>query len=383
MLTLILALLILSYILNKKDQIIFKIDNILWSVFCFINLVSLIYTTNLSDGLRFVISIFVLIIIKIIFENDFKCQKRIMSVFFIFSLIHVLTTILYFIIPELIVIINRNILNTEQLAFNLEAFSRGESAGITGQTGTNAFYISVFNAIVFGKMITIKNQRLIYLLLYIIGIIALFMTVKRGPLLFNVIAIFIVIITMAIAEKRNLLKYFTVIFLLIIILFTVLTSLSSSNPIFYKWFNTNDVSNGRFDLFIITWEYFKESPLIGNGAQSTRILFNGGAPHNIYLQVLAELGLVGLICLLSIFIFTFFNTMKLIKNALSKADNKNLIATLVSSLYLQVYFISYGFTGNPLFDINFLLTYLIFVAMANVYLNREGKNRENRNVNIS
>ncbi|MDL1980218.1 MAG: O-antigen ligase family protein [Deltaproteobacteria bacterium] len=72
-------------------------------------------------------------------------------------------------------------------------------------------------------------------------------------------------------------------------------------------------SSGRTELWKNGWKLFVDSPLIGHGRNSFMILsqLRGyryyGVPHNEYLRVLAEHGLIGLIVFLLIFFRIFQN----------------------------------------------------------------------------
>lgn len=75
----------------------------------------------------------------------------------------------------------------------------------------------------------------------------------------------------------------------------------------------NAYSSGRTEIWKNGWKLFIDSPLIGHGRYSYRILsqLRGypvyGAPHNEYLKYLAEHGLIGLIVFLLIFFKIFQN----------------------------------------------------------------------------
>jgi O-antigen ligase len=75
---------------------------------------------------------------------------------------------------------------------------------------------------------------------------------------------------------------------------------------FLKLFNEADdpllrAGANRFDYFAFAYQLWLEAPLVGQGLSSFSIIYTGGGevpgtyPHNAILQILAELGLVGLI----------------------------------------------------------------------------------------
>lgn len=84
--------------------------------------------------------------------------------------------------------------------------------------------------------------------------------------------------------------------------------------------------------------------------------------HNIYIQMLAEIGIVGELLFISFFIISLIKTLKLYKKIKEKKEKEKLYV-LCYSLYLQLWFIIYGFTGNPLYGASQFFFYITAVAM--------------------
>ncbi len=96
-----------------------------------------------------------------------------------------------------------------------------------------------------------------------------------------------------------------------------------------------------------------DHPLIGIGAKNFyKHNALGLDVHNVYLQLLAENGVIGF-CLM---IFAFAYRLR-IAYYCSKA---NFDADLVLCLGVQIFFLLYSLTGNALYDVNFFYVYLIF-----------------------
>lgn len=72
------------------------------------------------------------------------------------------------------------------------------------------------------------------------------------------------------------------------------------------------------------------------------------ATHNIYLQLLAETGIVGTIIFVSFFVFELVFCLKVLKKAyLLDVESSKYICTV--ALFLQIWFLLYGLSGNPLY----------------------------------
>ena len=149
--------------------------------------------------------------------------------------------------------------------------------------------------------------------------------------------------------------------------------------------NADDVSNGRLASWKMTIEIWKTSPLLGVGTNALVNVY-GLSSHNVYLQVLAEMGIFGACA----YIFLLASTLKqslhtygqLLQEPAFTQKNKAIAGT---SIYMQVLLIVYSFFGNPLYDIMFMLPYTLFVAAMESYNRtylRRGEMYENRNPDV-
>ena len=84
--------------------------------------------------------------------------------------------------------------------------------------------------------------------------------------------------------------------------------------------------------------------------------------HNIYIQMLAELGIVGEALFVIFFVICLISTIKLFKK-LRKIREKEYGYVLCYSVFLQIWFIVYGATGNPLYGAGQSFFYIASIAM--------------------
>ena len=97
------------------------------------------------------------------------------------------------------------------------------------------------------------------------------------------------------------------------------------------------------------------------------------AAHNIYYQMLAEIGIIGIILFISFFVCNIINSIKVIRNQYIKKDER-LLKYAYLSLMIQVWFLLYGCTGNPLYLVSQFYIYL-FAIMINQSIKREVKRK--------
>ena len=138
-------------------------------------------------------------------------------------------------------------------------------------------------------------------------------------------------------------------------------------------FTDEDVTlSGRTVLYAFAYSLFKNNPLWGIGwgafrAQTVGIFSSLSTStyevHNVYLQLLCETGIVGLI----LFLLSVGSSLLLgIKRYRAKLKEKNKDKQLYYiqlGLFLQLFFLAYCISGNPLYDYNFLITYFIGILL--------------------
>lgn len=236
-------------------------------------------------------------------------------------------------------------------------------SGIAGQTGLNAFFISIGLLITYINILTKKNkvkQNLIILLIYIT---ALMLTAKRAILLYNIIMMIAIICYQNRKNLLKMIKYFSI--LLTIGAIIVIAMYSVFPRVFYvveRFFNQTDISTGRFDLYEEAWQIFEENRLYGIGINNFSDYMeqkNGNSiqAHNVPIQLLAEIGLFQTIYVLSIVIYIYIISIK-------KTNSSHEIESYYG-IAIQTLFLLYFITGNALYDVPILYIYIIALILSN------------------
>ncbi len=139
----------------------------------------------------------------------------------------------------------------------------------------------------------------------------------RGPLL---TLIFIYLINFLFNKKKNMLSgYFKYILLIMVAAFLYvyleLTFIDFERLNVFKNYGNDESVSGRFVFIQKCLEGFMDSPFLGNGIGSTGLLISGQDivlyPHNLFVEVLSEFGLIGFF--LYLFLFFFFLWIVFIK----------------------------------------------------------------------
>ncbi|MDZ5810523.1 O-antigen ligase family protein [Halorubrum sp. AD140] len=156
-----------------------------------------------------------------------------------------------------------------------------------------------------------------YKFIVVLGIvfqwIALFLTLSRGGLVatFTSITVIVLYLVSQKESKSLYLMYFIVI-------------LSSAVIIVYYFFDISRLSslslNHRGVTWVVLFEAFQQNPIsgIGQGIASEAILNDSSrtasSPHNDYITVMSELGLVGLILFIIVIVVSVFSGIKGMSN---------------------------------------------------------------------
>ncbi|MCD7894891.1 MAG: O-antigen ligase family protein [Erysipelotrichaceae bacterium] len=214
-------------------------------------------------------------------------------------------------------------------------------------------------------------------------IVALLLTGKRGPLVFFLISFVFVELWSSDNLKLILKKMGKYILILLISVFIIYlyinlndNGIESRNTIirFLEMFNNlgeNDVSNGRFELWNLALKTFINNPIFGSGWNEFHniafaYLGEDIQTHNIYLQLLSELGFTGFLLYMVPIIYCFIDTKKQFRIEKNTKHYEESVFMKIS-LFLQIFLFLYGMTGNTIYDYNVLLIYFFaFTIYCNI-----------------
>lgn len=364
---------IFYYVLARKKISINK-TSFLWIVFIIACVISLINSKSIVSSLEIISLITMAVIIKILYENvDIDWKDKCINIMYFFSLIHLVFTILQLILPTFIQSINSLILSPTNQAMNINLLNRGGYAGITGQTSLNAFYISIFILITVCRILLKKGNIIINFTLLFLGILGLFLTAKRGFLLFVISIMAIIYLYISFKDKKHTIINITILLMSILLINIVITKIPEAKAVFDKievLEDYGDLSNGRNFLWSGSMDLFKKSKIFGVGI-GTVSTYLGDYTHNVYIQLLAETGIIGCISYAIALIGSLYITLKQLRNK-KYLKSKNYYYSSIS-LCLQLLFILYSFTGNPLYGQIFLVPYFIGASMNSRTLKEENE----------
>lgn len=247
-------------------------------------------------------------------------------------------------------------------------------AGFTDHYSHNGMYISIGAIVWFSYgLITLKKK---YWALTALFVLALLFTQKRGPLLALLAAmLFSILIVQKGNFSKRIINTFIICFVVFILAFVVYIFAPSVFSVLDRFKDNGNMLTNREYMWDYAIKCFKDKPLIGYGwaycPNNMNLYISGSSVvemniHNVYLQLLAETGVIGTVLFIIPMIMTIKKNIKILSLLVNNAD-KSFIIPPVYALGMQVFFIVYSITGNPLYDRQTLIPYMLSVAIVISY----------------
>jgi O-antigen ligase len=225
-----------------------------------------------------------------------------------------------------------------------------------------SFYLGLIIPLAIGLFFTTQNKY--WLLTFLILLLTDLLTFSRGGYigLFGGLLISIILVWPII---KTSLKHFILFFLISFFLILLIPH----NPItsrFLSSFDTTDKSNiHRIELWTQSYQKISQRPLLGTGLGAYSYTINPTATyrtpiyiHNIFLDIVAELGFIGLFLFISTFISAIIILYK----------NKTDYIALFSIVSLTIFFF-HSLFDTPIFSVHVFPILLLILAISINYEN--------------
>ncbi|MPM35933.1 hypothetical protein SDC9_82527 [bioreactor metagenome] len=331
---------------------IYTIHMLLASFFllCLLTLLVSVIPVNTGKGVLKLLST-ILIVITLAQFNSWKIVY--INGFILLGLVHVFATIVQFFSSATISSIAIKLLSPNSYLISQSLLNNGAYAGLTDQVGINGFYITL--SVLYWLQVYKNKRSLKYLVLIGIMIFALILTGKRSMFL----AVFIGFLLLSVSSGKINFKLKNVIYSLLAILFIVylFTFVPQANRLLIRVFGLSggDYSSNRFDMWDTLLSLSIKKPILGYGYWTSGSVL-GFTPHNAFLQILFETGMIGFIlwCLILMKIVSI--TYKAYKSDIPQKYRYYSLSVITS-------FSIWSLTGNPIID---TYPFLMFLLIPNV-----------------
>ena len=241
--------------------------------------------------------------------------------------------------------------------------------GFTYQVDVSANFILLFE-MMWIYLCKDKVKPSIFWIVLIISILCIFLTGKR---MHAAMSIIIPLFVYFISRKSNSRNIFLFLILGCIICFGIIAFINHAddfgeNVFLHRFADTversdgdEDITSNRAFLGAIAIKLWEENPIFGIG-DSNYVAYSGAEmdAHNAYLQTLCEQGIVGFILWIIPLIYCLYISCRILKRP--KLDS-NLRHWMQLSLFCQLQFVLYGFTGNPTVNFDRFVLYFFSIAI--------------------
>lgn len=245
-------------------------------------------------------------------------------------------------------------------------------SGFSPQTGTTAYILLICLSVI----LAFKNDKSLFNKKYIqIGVLSLFVLAifLTGKRMHSLISVILLLVSFYFSNSRRN-KTQNVIILLavflgcyIILQYFIANIDQYADNVFLKRFvssyidasDGSDITSGRDILYEKAWSLFQQNQMLGIGANNYHSLSGMDiSVHNTYLQVLCEEGILRFPFFVLPLIAVFLKTIKEVGRK-TEVCNRNF---LLLSLFLQIVFILYSFTGNTIVNTSNYIFYFMGIS---------------------
>lgn len=299
-------------------------------------------------------------------------------------MIHAVCTVVFYFMPSLY--LNHIVHLFPDMERRLIAwYNDGCMAGLTNHYSTNGMFLATGLIISISLLLKNHKKKICQYGMTLFILIALFLTGKRGHIVFALAAAFAGYYFYTIDNKRT--RLFKIVGILLgfsclaVLLFILFPAASNFIVRFQESIDAGNISNNRFMFWGLAWKLFQENIFLGIGwgqfqVQSTNILLYTAHVHNTYIQLLCETGLIGALIyygwMISHIVSTIKNFIEIRRSDLKENDTIN--SQMMFSLCFQVFFLMYCLTGNPLYEREMFVPYFCACAI-NIYYRKAIKKK--------
>lgn len=313
----------------------------------------------------------------ILYRNNQKIINCVLNLMMIYAIYYAIWTVILFIFKDFYILSIVPIFNAETQKDLLMIFAQGGVSGFTTHYSLNAIYLALGTIVAYAKYKSTANKKYFWIMCFLFACILI--TGKRAQSIFVFLSL---LICYWVFQRKKITGLFKVLAAgalavgAIIILSKYIPGLSNVIERMQVQSSNNDISSGRYLFWNVALSQFKYNPILGAGwnrFQYYYLLTEGTYinVHNVYIQILYETGIVGFTVYITIFITFLVRTVRdinyIYKEHLNNAQNSYL---LMFAFSVQLFFLMYCVTGNPLYDAQTFLPYMVGGMIAYQYRGR-------------
>lgn len=364
----------LSCAMKEKGKITLlskSLHNICFMLIIILFCIKLPFSYNRRHSYIYILMFVCSFIISILLKRDKRFYNKLMNAVLGCSIVLAVSILLSIVIPNFIENYFSFLMPTNEGSIEMMRgeLKQGIYSGLAFERAYAATELTLGICTVYSKIINEKKIKKTQILILIFLFVALFSTGKRMLLLINIFN-FIVLFLLNI-KKENVIKFLKISIPLIFVLIIILMKFEGVGKVFERFSDkdsadTVELRNSNY--WVYCFEMFRDKPLTGYGINTfVDYLLNGSSDeiynaHNIYIQLLGECGIIGLLLFIILFLIVLYESIKTLMFYRKMSYDTKLINF---SILLQLVFLVYGLSGNTLYYYCQLLFYFLAVLILN------------------
>lgn len=342
---------------NFKKLKINGVD-ILIIVFILYVLISSFVLSYKSEGIEYMIFLTVVYIISICLEYNKGWSNKFINVARISAIIHCVFIILHAIFPDAILALDKYILTSDAFETVKYATANNYYSGISIGPASAGLFSTILIGIEISNIFVERKVNKNNVISTVIGILALIFSKKRAFVVAVILSTLIIILIIEKVKNNNkkIVEKILLFIFLLILMITALSIIPQTKVVIDRFLNNDRMLSGRETMYEVMLQWFNENKLFGVGLGQAESTFGYGG-HNIYLQMLAECGIIGAIIFFSYLLGKYFENLNTVKKY-KIMDSRTLFAIFIgTTLFI------YGLTGNPIYDCSYLVFFMYVLAI--------------------
>lgn len=335
---------------NKTDVLI-----ILFIIYVFISSIMLSYN---YEGIKYMLFLTIVYIIGINLKYTVDWSTKFVNAVRVCALIHCIFVILHALFTDIVLTIDKAILTDEIFEIVLYATKNSYYSGISiGPASAGLFATILIGIEVSNILVTAKKEKKSVINI-IIAVLALVFSKKRAFIVATILSILVIVLIVEKVKNNNKKIVKKVLAFMFILVFSIvlLSSIPQTRLVMDRFLNNDRILSGREIMYNEMLKWFNENKWFGVGLGQAETTFGYGG-HNIYLQMLAECGIVGSV------IYFLYLMSKYIENFNISRKRKDIDSRTLFSVFMGTVLIVYGLTGNPIYDYSYLVFFTYVLAI--------------------
>lgn len=353
---------------NRRNIFKFYYSSVGYFIFGMLYLMGSIYSVSPIKGLMYALS-YIIATLFVFFAMRYNIDWK--KIFIFISGACVLMTVGTILQSQNPLIVNTIVSYfsySSQERYLMEAWARNQwFSGWFPDRAPAAFFSSMLCGVGIHYLLRNRKQekliaRFFGLLLFVVGVWGIFLTAKRGLLFGMLLATLICYLVNRHVVGKPILLIIVSIVVFCVLGYIILINISGTNVMLSRIFENDDFYTNRLEIYKKMLDNINDHFFFGTGTASADSLLGVGG-HNIYLTVLMENGIIGAMVFVVVWMLEIIRTMQSMASIGSNKNDEGL-AILTCSLFIQVFFVIYGMSGNPLYD-NYILNFYFLGVLMN------------------